>query len=44
MACKWYEEYVDICCNGDSHYRADYCPYCIKDQEECEHFEREGDE
>ena len=41
MACKWCYEFWYICCNGDSEYRADVCPY--ERQEGCKHYE-EGDD
>lgn len=39
MTCKWYAEFEGICCNGDSPYRADICPY--DNQTECEFYEEE---
>lgn len=42
MTCKWYAEFEGVCCNGDSPYRADICPYV--DIQKCECYESEGDE
>ena len=41
MPCKWYAEFVGICCQGDCPECADICPY-EEEQTECEFYESEG--
>lgn len=33
--CKWYEEFVGVCCNGESKHRADF----REPQDSCENWE-----
>lgn len=43
MDCKWYAEYVGICCNGSCPECADICT-CECNQSECEYYENDRKE